>query len=222
LDAPGKIEKKIVKTIFGPHGIVKNTDDFITLDTNVNKLQPFFDKYPQLKIYFMQHIQENLIHHVIQPLNDAIVQELWTNNNTESMNNRMKMQCDWKTQKMPSLINALEKITSAQMRDLRRSLYGFGNFKLLANYCQFRISLQAWTTKNSKGKETLFQKFLKAKKLKDQHLEHSKFDEDFKIPKTNRFAKKPNQRRRPRAERTRSYTKFKRSKTLYSTTDDSN
>lgn len=45
-----------------------------------------------------------------------------------------------------------------------------------------------------KGK--LFQKFLNAKKVESEHLECSKFDENFQIPKTNKFAKKPNQRSR--------------------------
>lgn len=125
--------EKIVKMIFGPSGIAKNSDDSITLNTNVNNLQPFFKKYPQFETYFNHKVKHNLIHHVIEPINNSIIQELWTNNNTESMNNRMKMQCDWKTQKMPSLINSLEKITSSQMRDLSRSLYGFGNCKLSKN-----------------------------------------------------------------------------------------
>lgn len=61
-----------------------------------------------------------------------------------------------------------------------------------------------------KGK--LFQKFLNAKKVESEHLECSKFDENFQIPKTNKFAKKPNQRSRPRAERTRSHKKLKKPK----------
>lgn len=101
--------EKIVKTIFGPNGIARNSDDSITLDLNLSNLQPFFQKYPPFEKYFKKKIQNNLIHHVIQPINNAIIQELWTNNNTESMNNRMKMQCNWKSQKMPSLINTLEK-----------------------------------------------------------------------------------------------------------------
>lgn len=59
-----------------------------------------------------------------------------------------------------------------------------------------------------KGK--LFQKFLNAKKVESEHLECSKFDENFQIPKTNKFAKKPNQRSRPRAERTGSHKKLKK------------
>lgn len=107
------------------------------------------------------------------------------------------------------------------MRDLRRSLYGFGNYKLMANFSRFKISTTAWATKSSVGKQTLFQKFLKAKKVDNQRLECSKFDEDFQIPKTNKFAKKPNQRSRPRAERTRSIQKLKKSKKKFYNTDDS-
>lgn len=66
-------------------------------------------------------------------------------------------------------------------------LYGFGNYKP-------------------------FQKFVNAKKVECEHLECSKFDENFQIPKTNKFAKKPNQRSRPRADRTRSHKKLKKPK----------
>lgn len=89
------------------------------------------------------------------------------------MNNRMKMQCDWKTQKMPSLINSLEKITSSQMRYLRRSLYGFENFKLLANFLKFKIFPATWAAKTPKVKGKLFQKFLNAKKVENERLEYS-------------------------------------------------
>ena len=86
--------EKIVKAIFGPQGIATNSNDSINLDTNLNNLQPFFNKYPSFETYFKRKIQQNLIHHVIQPINNSVIQELWTNNNTESMNNRMKMQCN--------------------------------------------------------------------------------------------------------------------------------
>lgn len=111
--------------ILGSSEIANNSDDSITLNTNVNNLKTFFKTYPQFETHFKHKVKHNLLHHVIQPINNSIIQELWTNNNTESMNKRMNTQCDWKTQKVPSLINSLKKITSSQMRNLRRSLYGF-------------------------------------------------------------------------------------------------
>lgn len=101
--------EKIVKMILGSSEIA-NSDDSITLNTNVNNLKTFFKTYPQFETYFKHKVKHNLLHHVIQPINNSIIQELWTNNNTESMNKRMNMQCDWKTQKVPSLINSLKKL----------------------------------------------------------------------------------------------------------------
>lgn len=79
--------------IFGSSGIANNSDDSITLNSNVN-LKTFFKTYPQFETNFKHKVKHNLIHHVIQPINNSIIQELWTNNNTESMNKRMNMQCD--------------------------------------------------------------------------------------------------------------------------------
>ena len=42
------------------------------------------------------------------------------------------------------------------MRELRRSLYGFGNYKLTANFLKFKISPAGWASKTSQGKQTLF------------------------------------------------------------------
>ena len=83
-----KDREKIVQDIFGPQGVVKNCDDSTSHETTFYKLKPYFQKYPT---YFDKHLHDNLINHVIRPINDGIIHELWTNNNTESINNRMKL-----------------------------------------------------------------------------------------------------------------------------------
>lgn len=123
------------------------------------------------------------------------------------------MESDWKAKKLPALIECLEKITNSQMQNLRRSLYGYGNFKLTTHFSKFRLSQSTWAGKSTREKQVLFNKFLTTRKVNiSEELESSKFDSKFTIPKTKTLAKKPNQRSRPRAERTRSFFKLKKSK----------
>lgn len=66
--------KKIVKEIFGPHGVVKNCDHLTSPETTFYKMKPYFQKYPT---YFDKHLHDNLINHVIRPITDGIIHELW-------------------------------------------------------------------------------------------------------------------------------------------------
>ena len=73
-------------------GIAKISDDSIFLETNYKELEPVFQiKVPTIW-YFEQRIKWNLVKHVIEPIDDSIVEDLWTSNNTESMNHRMKQE----------------------------------------------------------------------------------------------------------------------------------
>lgn len=123
-------------------------------ETPFNMLKPYFQKYPSFQTYFDKHLHDNLINHVIRPINDGIIQELWTNNNTESINNRMEMECDWKAKKLPALIECLEKTTNSQMQNLRRSLYDHGNFKLTTQFSKFRLSQSTWAVKSTSEKKS--------------------------------------------------------------------
>lgn len=69
--------EKIVKTIFGPQGVVKNCDYSMSPEITFHMLKPYFQKYPSFQTYFDKHLHDNLINHVIRPINDGIVQELW-------------------------------------------------------------------------------------------------------------------------------------------------
>lgn len=131
--------EKNIHSIFGHRGIVSLSDDPMTLNLHLQSLRPFFVKYPPFEKYFKEKNNQNLLEHVIQPINMQIIPGLWTNNNCESINNKLKMQVNWRSQKMPSQISALENIVLRQFRHLKRSLYGFGNYKLSEDFLNFYI-----------------------------------------------------------------------------------
>jgi len=58
------------------------------------------------------------------------VSRRWTNNAVESMNHLLKLSIDWHPRHLPELVHRLYKVTSVQLSDLRRALYGHGNYTL--------------------------------------------------------------------------------------------
>jgi hypothetical protein len=63
----------------------------------------------------------------------------WTNNNAESMNNILKIDTNWTPQSTPDLINKISDVIKLHLIDLRRALYGTGNYRLCSQYKKFYI-----------------------------------------------------------------------------------
>ena len=55
---------------------------------------------------------------------------MWTNNNSESLNNVLKQAIDWKSQPPLDIVNILAKIIEIQFKDLRRALVNTGEYRL--------------------------------------------------------------------------------------------
>ena len=130
----------------------------------------------------------------------AINQEdkLWTNNNTESMNNRLKVACHWKPLKCDELVFKLEEIINTQMVDLRRALYDKGNFSVNTRYAKYKLSHASWSAKSPEEKSDYFKKFLNARKNVQTARVTSSCGK-FTIPRPQTLARKPHQRTRCKA-----------------------
>lgn len=76
----------VVSTIFGQNGAIKSDDSF-SYDSKLADLHNFLKKFPTFQNYFDTCLKPHLDKHVFQPLQDGIITEQWTNNNSESMNN---------------------------------------------------------------------------------------------------------------------------------------
>lgn len=121
----------VVSTIFGQNGAI-NSDDSFSYDSKLVDLHNFLKKFPTFQNYFDTRLKPLLDKHVFQPLQDGIITEQWTSNNSESMNNRLKQSLDWKPHKLPDLISKVNEISPFQMNDLRRAIHGNGNYILEA------------------------------------------------------------------------------------------
>jgi hypothetical protein len=120
------------------------------------------------------------------------------------MNNRLKQATDWKQLKLPELVDRLYSVTKTQIIDLRRVLYGAGNYRLFGQSLSFLLDTQTWHSKSATEKEKHFKKFLAAPiaTVAESSYVHSS-DGTYKCKRPKQTAgRKPGQRKRPRAERT--------------------
>ena len=128
---------------------------------------------------------------------------LWTNNATESMNNVIKQMTNWTPQKLPELIEKLHTLVRGHYADLRRALAGQGNYKVIPELQKMTIAPAIWDTMKVAEKDRMVMKFLKAKPRSDFVIST---DQQIKVPKVPSISgKKPQQRKRKRAERTISF-----------------
>ena len=161
----------------------------------------FFYQYPKFKDYFERRLGHSLIENICKPLQKNVISELWTNNNSESINNRLKQSVAWKAQKLPDLIDKISTVSSIQFLDLRRSLVDKGNFEIYGKMKRYKVNLKIWQEKTSKEKTHIFLNFFEKIKSTASLNRMKASDVNFCIPRTAVVAKKPNQRKRPRAEK---------------------
>ena len=195
-----KDRETIVSKIFGKEGLVYSRDEF-QFHTKVQYMECFFDLYPKFKDYFERRLGHLLVENICKPLQKNVISELWTNNNSESINNRLKQSVAWKAQKLPDLIDKISTVSSIQFLDLRRSLVDKGNFEIYGKMKRYKVNLNIWQEKTNKEKTHIFETFLKKIKSTASENRMKASDDNFCIPRTAAVAKKPNQRKRPRAEK---------------------
>ena len=58
----------------------------------------------------------------------------WTNSNAESMNHTIKHAFDWKKVSLMQIITTLNKLVSSQLENIKRTLFGFGDFAFAPNW----------------------------------------------------------------------------------------
>ena len=81
-------------------------------------------------------------------------------NNCESMNHVFKRAVDWKPQPLPELVRSLNDVVRIHFVDLRRAIYGTGNYQLFGRYKRHSVSQQCWFSKTEEQKESLYKKLL--------------------------------------------------------------
>ena len=122
----------------------------------------------------------------------------WTNNNTESLNNLIKQEIDWKPQKTNDLIAKIDNLVKRKLLDLKLRLHLAGNWSLNRDYHRYAINTAKWNSKVVDWQQKEFENFLKdTKNLGKSESEIGKKYKGLGI------AKKPGQTKRPVNVRTR-------------------
>lgn len=86
---------KIQKIIFGKEdGIVFAPDD-IDFDARCENLQTHFDNHAKFQTYWERNMKEKLYKFVYLSLRNQYIDKLWTNKNSESINQCMKTEVNW-------------------------------------------------------------------------------------------------------------------------------
>ena len=197
-----KDRSSILSDIFGCNGLVNAIDrfEFSYLADEI------CSKYPCFESYFNSHLRQRLDEYVCQPHMQLKNERLWTNNNCESINHVFKKAIDWNPQPIPALTKTLMNVVKVQLIDLKRSLYGTGNYELFGKYKKHYVSQQAWYSKTEEQREKLFLKLIKDSKCLVTTVQSSV--SNFEVPKPQRLAKKPHQNKRPRTIRTQPRYQF--------------
>jgi transposase-like protein len=192
-----KTRSDIVGKLFGENGVAK-ADDSAMFDerNNAFKQELIQNKHDDFLEYYEKHVQEKISEHVVNQTD-----QLWTNNNTESINHRLKVLLQWKPRKTNELIDKLYDLVKMQTVDMRRALYGTGNFVLNHRFQKFKLTKIAWSSKSENEKSALLNKFL-ASGLNAVQTSLTSRDGKYSVNKVPRLATKPHQRTRCRPNRT--------------------
>ena len=95
-----------------------------------------------------------------------------------------------------STLYSIHDIVRLHFADLKRALYGRGNYELQTEFKHFYIPQTNWVAKSSDEKDKLFQRFLKNKQFSSAVIQST--DDRLTIPNVKRLARKPGQRQRPK------------------------
>ena len=69
---------------------------------------------------------------------------LWTNMNSESLNNVLKHSVSWKSQKLVQFVNTLHGVVKAQFCEAKRSLLYLGEYTLDPHYQLLAVPRDIW------------------------------------------------------------------------------
>ena len=203
---PESLRRELMSKLFGDNGVVSADDSVVFDERMADVLQICNNKDAALFVkYIDKRLKSALLEHVMKPRWDRQVQESWTNNNTESANHVLKCAIDWKPQPVVQLVEKLYGVIQTQQRDLRRSLTATGNYKLAPDRAKFYVEPQAWAGMSAQAKKEAVNAMLKGKNQKLCTATDGKLT----VVKPS-GSKKPGQRTRPRANRTASTPKRKR------------
>ena len=143
---------------------------------------------------------------VLQVLqNNSWIGRAWTNNNAESYNHVLKSKNDWKQlRNVTDLVHNIKALVQLQIKELQRSLRGDGNFMLTGPFLKHKVTYEAWVGYTDDRRTEVFKKFLSDTGNRQPPATITSSDGALAVLNTTKVARKPGQRKRPRAMKTTS------------------
>ena len=210
-DTVDKSERKqIVDRLFGTAGLI-NANDSICFEEQCEDFKAFcHSRAPRFLNYFEKRLQCLLLEKVNQPQRLGRIEKKWTNNNCESINHVLKQTINWKSQPLTEFIESMQGLVDSQYKDLRRALFGAGQYRLADSHAQFQLTRTEWAAKTTVERYKLFTRFRKYVE-KDRRLVTAS-DGRTKVVGPRTMGKKIGQTKRKITERTTTIKKQKTTK----------
>jgi len=201
------VRNRLVAKMFDDGGLI-NADDSVAYTQSAEALATECESVSAtLAQHFRRHVEPALRTFVFEPRQQhPWVSRRWNNNAAESINHLLKLSIEWHPRRLPELVDRLYKVVSLQMTDLRRALYSHGNYTLAEPFMRFQTPHTDWQGKTSDEKQLLLEEFLVFTPTGKCAKTVTSSNGVVTMPATPRIARKPGQRKRPRAERARTQT----------------
>jgi len=206
-----RLRKKITDGLFGTDG-VSSCVDVIAFDEAAEKFR--HGTLQQAAPETQQYIERRIL--ALLRLNVSAGKSGWTNNNAESMNHVLKQMVQWRPQKLPELIANLRTLVEAQYTEADRALCGRGDFVLATSHAKHRLTVDAWQDMSAKQKTKVINACFRTQTLPACTSTNGTLT----VPTTPGAGKKPHQRKRQRAERSKTVSKTTTQPPLPSLSDD--
>jgi len=134
------LRSEFVNAIFGDGGLV-TCADVPSFECAVDRLRAgLLSQIPNsLRTYFEGRILHFLKDNVTAGCHG------WTNNACESLNHILKQSVQWRPNKLPDLIQKLQKVVDAQYVEADRALLGYGDFVLRPAHARHRLTPNDWS-----------------------------------------------------------------------------
>ena len=175
--------------MFGEKGILKTIDQCLK-SIKISQLATRCLQFEKFSQYFNSNLRKVLESDHYQ----AIENQLWSNNDSESMNHVIKNETDWEIKTVSQLVQVLKGIVERQYFDMKASLYGSGNYALAGIYTLYRVNFSRWNISKEETKDKMFNSLIEDSKKLGRNENDTK-------KKFKGVAKKPHQSRRPTSER---------------------
>ncbi|KAK7108117.1 hypothetical protein V1264_015910 [Littorina saxatilis] len=196
---PRSERKGIVNSIFTKRGFLASATDTADVRDSVQHIMDSSDN-----IILQRHLAR------ITPLLEDNVRgshkpglllpsALWTNNNAESANHVLKHAVQWKSQKLVDLVQVIHGVITQQFNEVKRAMYGYGDYDLADEYQQFAVPYGVWQKKTLQQRERHLLKF--SKTLKCVNSVRSTDGSKSAVAPTHK-GRKPGQKKRTRTAKT--------------------